>query len=229
MRKVDYNEWAEYINSLSLYSRREIASVLEIAAGNCRIADIIADRYDFFVATDISFQMLNCSGKNNYHKVACDMRELPFNFQFDFIYATFDSLNYILSKEELLRFFMNIQNFMHSDSYFTFDVSLEKNSLKHERKLNRKGKVNGLSFTQISRYDKYAKIHTNRFIIKDRNENIVEEIHKQRIYELMEIFEIIENSGMFVMECFDAFSFDDADMNSERAQFLIKKAQNADD
>ncbi len=225
MRKVDYYDWADYITQLTLYTRRKINSVLEIAAGSCAISDLLFEKYDFVVASDLSFHMLQNSKKDRMHKVAADMRQLPFKYKFDFIFSTFDSVNYILTEEELLQFFIDIQSCMHTDTFFAFDVGLELNSIKYERKLNRKGKFNGIKYRQISKYNKEDRIHTNHFIIEDSEGNVFEEIHKQKIYDLIELFEIIENSGMFVVECFDAFSFDDADLTSERAQFLIKKGK----
>ena len=49
------------------------------------------------------------------------------------------------------------------------------------------------------------------------------EIHKQRIYDFYFYFDVIEKNGLYVAECFDAFTFKDASPNSERAQFILKK------
>ena len=38
-----------------------------------------------------------------------------------------------------------------------------------------------------------------------------------------EYFDLIEQSKLYVVECFDAFTFDDAKANSKRVQFVVKK------
>lgn len=224
MRKIDYNSWAEYIEDIIEYCDLHPKSVLEIAAGHCSVADLLSDKYDLFIASDLSIDMLKRSENKNLLKTLCDMRALPFNEKFDFIYSTFDSVNYLLTEEDLLRFFKEINKNLSDDGVFTFDASLEKNSIKYEKELNRIGKYNGVKYRQISHYDRRTKIHTNEFIITDGNGKERREIHKQRIYDLVDFFEIIENSGMFVIDCFEAFSFENADMNTDRAQFIIEKA-----
>ncbi len=223
MRKVDYNDWAEYLKQLSAYARYKITNVLEIAAGTCPIACVLKNEFPNLIATDLSKNMLLQCNDDSLKRVVADMRRLPFKTKFDFIYSTFDSVNYLLSEEDVEKFLSEVSELMHEKSILTFDVSLEKNSLKYERKLNRRGKVNGIKYIQKSNYDRVKKIHENRFIIKDQDGNTFEEVHRQRIYDLIDFFEFIENSGMFVVECFEAFTFDDADQNTDRAQFVIKK------
>ena len=53
----------------------------------------------------------------------------------------------------------------------------------------------------------------------------ITETHIQKIYDFNYYFEVINNSGLFVSECFEAFSFDDADDKSERVQFIVKHCE----
>ena len=151
------------------------------------------------------------------------MTKLPFKIKFPLIISAFDSINYLLTHVELNSLFSNINNLLTDNGIFTFDVSLEKNSLKNERRLNRKGKVNGLRYVQKSKYDNTAKIHYNYFRIFLENGDVIEEIHKQKVYEFFDYFSVIENNGLYVENCYDSFSFDDADENCERVQFVVKK------
>ena len=49
------------------------------------------------------------------------------------------------------------------------------------------------------------------------------EVHKQKIYPLEKYFELVEDCGLYVVDCFESFSFEDAHDNSERVQFILKK------
>ncbi len=222
MRSVDYEHWAQYI--LSIYDLLEIKgeNILELAAGNLKLAEKIAVRFPQVIASDISLEMLKLNDKN-LNKICCSMEQLPFKINFDYIYSTFDSLNYLNSEDKLKNFFLEISTVMNGDSYFTFDVSLEKNSLKHEKRLNRKGKFGNIKYIQKSEYDKNSKIHLNHFKIMLEDGRIVEEIHKQKIYDFDYYFEVIDDAGMYVAHCFETFTYENANENSERAQFIIKR------
>ena len=95
--------------------------------------------------------------------------------------------------------------------------------MENEKRLNRKGKFNGIKYIQKSKYDNADKIHYNSFQIILNNGEIIEETHKQKVYEFVDYFSVIENNGLYVEECFDAFTFDDANENCERVQFVVKK------
>ena len=159
----------------------------------------------------------------NSKRVCADMTMLPFKSKFDFIYSTFDSINYLTSKEELQKYFNEISEIMSDDGVFTFDASLENNSIKNVKRLNRKGKIDRLLYKQISKYDFDKKVHKNRFKVKLENGEIIEEVHTQKIYDFELYFEIAENSGLYVVDCFDSFTFEDANSESERIQFIMKK------
>lgn len=98
MRKIEYEVWAKYINTLvSNYVKKNV-KVLELASGNCKLAKNFKQYYPKIIATDISPNMLKSSGQNNILKVCCEMTRLPFKNSFGLIYSAFDSINYLTSK-----------------------------------------------------------------------------------------------------------------------------------
>ena len=151
------------------------------------------------------------------------MRYMPFKKKFDIMYSTFDSVNYMLTESDLKKLFESINDISHENTIFTFDVSLEKNSIKYEKHLNRKGKFKEMQYVQKSRYDRKERLHYNYFEIIMPDGNILNETHVQKIHKFETYFEIIDEAGLYVVDCFDAFSFDKADEKSIRAQFVLKK------
>jgi len=195
---------------------------LEIAAGNGKLAYHLSKIFPNSVLLDLSQSMLDQIDENE-KSVCADMISLPFKSKFDFIYSTFDSINYLKSEEELQKYFNEITHVLNDEGVFTFDASLENNSIKNVRRLNRKGKYHKLLYKQISKYDHDKQIHKNRFIIKLENGEIIEEVHTQKIFNFELYFELAENSGLHVVDCFDSFTFEDANGESERIQFIMKK------
>jgi SAM-dependent methyltransferase len=226
MRSIDYKKWAEYLSGISDEIGRENLDVLELAAGNCKIADNMNKKYSRIIVSDISFNMLLQSSNPAINKICCDMTALPFKNKFDFIYCTFDSVNYICSKDKYKQFFHNVANCLKDNGIFTFDISLEQNSMKYQRYLNRTGKFNDIVYKQKSLFDRKKGIHYNHFEITFADGKKVEEIHKQKIYPFEEYFKLIEKSDFYVHKCFQAFTYKNADSNTERAQFILKKNHN---
>lgn len=223
MQSINYKNWANYIFQLSHCSNGKINKVLELAAGNCVLANLLQNHFKNIFVCDKSIQMLNNAKQDNLSKVCCDMVSLPFNIEFDFIFSTFDSINYLTNEFLLNKFFKGIKSVISNEGCFTFDISLKNNSLKNVRDLNRTGEYEKIKYRQKSIYNESTQIHLNEFDIIMPDGKKYREIHKQRIYDFYFYFDVIEKNGLYVAECFDAFTFKDASPNSERAQFILKK------
>lgn len=222
MQSINYLDWSLYIKDLKIHYDEEGSTNLELACGDGIIASYLKDHFKDLVILDISKRMLDLTD-NEIKKVCADMISLPFKNKFSFIYSTFDSLNYLINSKDLFKLFTEIKLILKDDGLFTFDVSLEKNSIKNIKSLNRKGKFNGVKFIQKSKYNIDENIHTNHFKLKLDNGEIFEEVHIQKIYPFEYYFELIEDAGLYVVDCFDAFTFEDANNKCERVQFVIKK------
>ena len=224
MRTVRYDYWSDYIYDIASKYVDNKSRVLELGAGNCKLAKFLKKRYKNIIATDLSLQMLEKNKKITLPKICCDMTRLPFNGEFDLIISTFDSVNYLLYKKNLKALFKGISAILSENGIFTFDVSMEKNSKTHSALPNRAGKVGQIRFTQKSDYNKKNKIHKNIFEIQLANGEKITEIHKERIYSFDDYFILIEKAGLYVTECLEAFSFKDGTPKSKRLQFIVKKA-----
>ena len=223
MRKVRYDRWSEYLFYLTKDYLPEDPHILEIAAGNCSFTKLFSKYYPRIFASDLSIDML----KNSCYdldKICCNMLKLPFRNKFDLIYSTFDSINYLTSRNKLLHMFREVNSILSDNGIFTFDVSMEKNSLKHIEEPVRNGSFKGLSFTHKSEYNRQNRIHKNTFIILQPSGEKFVEVHRQKIYPFETYFEIIPRSGLYISACYKAFSFIKGDNKSERLQFILKKA-----
>lgn len=227
MRTIDYSVWANYIYSISKSVNKKNLSVLEIACGNGTIARLLKGKFKYYCVSDLSKDMLNQLDEKNIDRVCCNMTELPFKNKYDFIFSTFDSINYLMSKPKLKLLFNEVSGCLKTDGIFTFDVSLERNSKTYQKFLNRKGSNKGITFVQKSKYDEEKRIHYNYFEITLANGKKVKEIHKQKIYRFEDYFKFIDESDFYVYKCKKAFTDKDASAETERAQFILKKKREA--
>ena len=222
METVDYSYWADYLVEIhtTLGSQDDIA--LEIAAGNCKLGKYLINQFKKLYLTDISLEMLQYNN-SELQTVCCDMLELPFKNEFDFIYSTFDSINYLSTEYKLERLFNQIKFNLIDGGLFLFDVALVNNSKKYVSQLNRSGTHSGISYIQKSEFNSANNIHLNSFKIKLPDGSELKETHEQKIYDFYYYFEVLESEGFVVMECFDIFTFNDATSESDRVQFIVKK------
>lgn len=221
MSEVNYKRWAKYIYQLTKNYIQPDAAVLELASGNCSLASILKKYYKNIICTDLSLQMLRQSSFDK--KIVCSMIQLPFNNKFDLIFSSFDSVNYLLSQNKLLDLFNQVYNCLNDRGIFTFDVSLEKNSYNHQKDSKLKGKKGPLKYTRESVYDEKTRIHTNIFFLTDKYGNVFTEVHKQKIYNFNTYFELLDNAGLYVLNCYHAFTMRDAADNMDRIQFVVKR------
>jgi len=223
MKKLDYASWAKYILLIANENIHDDAKVLELGAGNCKMAKILSEKYNNYYASDISLSMLRSSDKNSLKKICCDMTLLPFKKKFDFVFSTFDSVNYILKQKSLQSLFNEVNYLLEEDGIFSFDVSLEKNSLNFITGKFTEGLHNGFHFKMLSKYNKLSRIHYNNFYIWNESGVKYKEVHKEKIYNINTYFKLAEKAGLHIEACYDCFTFKDVNQKSERAQFVMRK------
>jgi len=227
MKRIKYDKWAAYIYELVKMDCPKKSKVLELAAGDCSFAKYFIKYYPSLILSDISLSMLE-ENRNGFNKVCCNMLSLPFKSKFDLIYSNFDSLNYILSAKLLLKLFNDISLLLNDDGLFIFDVSLEKNSYVHVKKFNREGKYKSMAYRQKSTFNPVSGMHVNKFNIILANGDEYSEIHREKIYAFDTYFKIIEKTSLYVVDCYEAFTFNPGNKNSDRVQFILKKNTHAE-
>lgn len=223
MSKVDYKFWAKYLIKISSLYIKKNSKVLELAAGNCLLAKILSNHFPNYIATDISLSMLKKNTTKSLKKICCDMTLIPFKTKFDLIICAFDSINYLTNKKLVSNFLIEVRETLSDDGIFLFDAALERNSIKHQKEAIKNGKQNGVIFNRQSIYLHSSRIHKNIFEIIYPDGKKVSEVHRQKIYPLEFYFEVLDKSGLYVVECFNAFTFRNCKPNDLRAQFVVKR------
>lgn len=223
MRKVNYEKWAEYIWTIAAANIRGEISALELGSGTCNFANILRRNVKSIVASDISSTMLLQSKNKKLKKICFDMAAIPLKKKFNLVISLFDSVNYLTSKQKIYKMLKEVEYILDDDGFFTFDVSLEKNSYKFIKYSNHSGKVKDLEYIHQTSFNPQNRIHKNIFTIKLKDGRQIVETHKQKIYPFNFYFEVIEKTNLYVAECYRAFTFSKGNANSDRLQFILKK------
>ncbi|MEI7812788.1 MAG: methyltransferase domain-containing protein [Ignavibacteria bacterium] len=228
MHFIKYEEWAEYYYNITKDNLPDNARVLELAGGNAKLAVCMMEYFKDVITSDLSYNMLAQSTDNRLKRVCCNMEHLPFNGKFDLIFSAFDSINYLITKKSLSRTFQGVRCLLSDEGFFSFDVSLENNSINNVLFLNRKGIYKGINYEQKSVYDKEKRMHYNKFQFTLEDGSSYIETHKQKIFPIEVYFELLVTNGFIVKQCYDSFSLNDASQDSQRVQFVaIKDKSNA--
>jgi hypothetical protein len=132
-------------------------------------------------------------------------------------------VNYVLKQKSLKNLFIEVDYLLSKDGIFTFDVSLEKNSLNFTIGKSTEGQYNGFSYKLVSKYNKLSRIHYNNFYIWNESGIKFKEVHKEKIYPINTYFKLAEKAGLHIVACYDCFTFKDINQKSERAQFVMRK------
>jgi SAM-dependent methyltransferase len=223
MKHVNYDKWYDYISLIiEPYLTEDKPAILELAAGNLTLANLLSKRWNNVIATDYSKEMLLLDSRKKLPKVCCDMTNLCFSSQFDIIISSFDSVNYLLSKKKLSLLFNEVKHILKPDGIFLFDASLEANSIIFSKVKERIGVFNKIKYKHVNHYMPEKRLHINEFILYLDGKEYVE-IHKQKIFPFEDYFSLLEKAGLYVSECFECFSFNSCHSDSKRAQFIVKK------
>ncbi|MBN2090928.1 class I SAM-dependent methyltransferase [candidate division KSB1 bacterium] len=196
--------------------------ILDIACGTGNLALILAGMGCKVTGLDRSSAMLDIARVKCKNYSICFLVDKMQSFdlgdeQFDFIFNTFDSINYLLTLEEIKQFFTQVYQALKSDGYFIFDINTEHAfGYHHLGTFNRE--INGVRFIQKHSFDPQHCIETTCFLFDDG-----EEIHKQKGYPKVQIENLLAMVKFQIIACYRAFNLMPADENTERLLFLCSR------
>lgn len=236
MQDVDYESWAEYIDDLIQIHAPSTEAILELACGTGSIA-ILLDEFGYYriTATDVSKEMIEVASskaaakRSDVEFRAMDMLEIDLDHRFDLVLMVFDSINYLHTKNRLMKLFSGIERILKPGGFFIFDFATPRNSRKAIHFLNNEqGRLGNYRYHQTSLYDGKEKMHTNEFRIEELTGdgktilNISREVHRQRVFDLQEMTGILGESRLSLTAAYDDFSFRPADRKSLRITMITR-------
>ena len=230
MRHVDYVHWADYIESLLARHGPSPARMLDLACGTGTLAIELRKREYGMEGADGCGDMLEIAKakvqRSGYdiplhHKNFLDLDGLG---QFETVLCLYDSMNYLMSTELVSQALKKIRTLVKPDGFFIFDVCTESNSLRHFRDMTDQDQGEGFSYSRHSFFE--DGVQFNKFEIHfEESQEVVHEVHQQRIYGLDVIEQLLEDSPFEVAGAYGGFDFSPPTEFSDRVHFVLRASQ----
>jgi len=240
MYDVDYELWANFIDDILQIHHPDPHTLLELACGTGSLALSLDELncYDI-TATDKSDKMLEVarkkSGSDTYNLTfkQVDFTQIELEKRFDAAILLFDSINYLHTPGQIVKLLNHVEKVLHPGGLFIFDFTTPRNSRLAVKTLhNEKRKAaEDIEYERSSIFDKKQRLHTNEFTIRylDTNSRKIRreftELHKQKIYTLNEILDIVSRSSFSILNKYSGFELKEATHNSLRITLVLKCPQ----
>lgn len=227
MSHVKYKRWAKYIHAI-LKKENLGGTLLDVGCGTGEFLSQMRRYHYQLSGCDASKDMVNVARKKLpglpiHIDSLPSLKEIPEN-QYDVIVCLYDTINYLLEESDLLKSFQSIYRKLKTPGIFIFDVVTKSYCEQFFQNYSEKEVVEGnIAYSRNSHFDGLNNIQTN-YIQVFTSDGIFEEIHKQKIYKLRLIQDIIlEKTSFESVQTFADFSFKKGDENSGRVHFIAKK------
>ncbi len=229
MAVVPYRQWVSYVERLWERFEASPTSVLDLACGTGNVTLELARRGYQVTGVDYAPAMLRqarAKAAPGTRFLLQDARRLELAESFDACVCLFDSLNYLLSPEELRDAFRGVAQHLNPRGLFIFDVNtvraLERGMFSQEGT----GADPSLSYVWRSAYEPQTclcRIAMRFQVHTPTGTREFDETHVQRGYPLAQITTLLEGAELDVLGAYQAYAFRPATERSDRAYFVARR------
>ena len=236
MEDVPYEDWCLWIRETLADHGIHDGLVLDLGCGTGVMTELLAEAGYDMTGIDFSEEMLEAaverreqSGHETLY-LCQDMREFELYGTVRAIISICDSMNYILEEEELLGILtLAAQNYLDYGGLFIFDLNTE---YKYRELLGQQtiaeNREEG-SFIWENDYDEEEMINEYNLTLFIREDSGYyrkeEETHYQRAYSCETVQRMVEQSGLKLLQIYDAFTHEPANENSERIYVICQRRE----
>ena len=257
MDNVPYDEWADYLHELLLEKGIDKGIICELGCGTGRITGKLRDFGYDMIGIDISQEMLQIAADKEKKGVAGeimylnqDMREFELYGTVAAVVCICDGMNYIMEKEDLLKVFRLVNNYLDPNGVFIFDMNTpyyyrkilgeqsicenrEEGSFIWENYYDSETMVNEFDMTIYIRRNseiKNVNAPSYRRNPKSKSENSApvyerfEETHYQKAYRINEVKMLLKRAGLKDIEVFEVLTHAAPKSNTERVYFISRES-----
>ncbi len=235
MDNIPYDQWAEYIVTLLKKYGVEDGLVCELGCGTGSITRRLSEAGYDMIGIDESEDMLEVAmydhmeENNGILYLNQDMREMELYGTVNAFVCVCDSMNYLLTEEDLVKTFKLANNYLEAGGIFIFDMKTE---YEFGTKMGNRTIVDNRddgSLIWDNRFDPVTK--ENRYLITiydpvPEEEGVferIDELHVQKAYAPETVRKLIEKAGLEFVAVYDAFTFDGPKDDSERLYFIARE------
>lgn len=239
MDDTPYEKWGERLDALIrkygvskperdvedvLASERNL--VVDLGCGTGTLTELMYRKGYDMIGVDVSESMLNIAMEKKEESgseilyLLQDMRELELYSTVGTVFSVCDSLNYILEDDELLDVFSLVNNYLYPGGIFIFDFNTEYKYRQVIGNTTIAENREDCSFIWENLYDPEEELNEYDLTVFVREDGDrfrrFTETHFQRGYTVERIRELLERSGMALIELLDADTGESVTAESER-------------
>lgn len=250
MDNIPYEYWEQYIlQLLCKFNVKPYSHITELGCGTGKMTRLLSEDGFTMTGIDLSEEMLKVAFRNTpdsmYYVnmnaymqsnnetreespityIYGDMRDFKLNEKQDAIISICDSMNYLLTNDDLTMAMQAARNNLKKNGILIFDL---KTKYFFENVLDGytdSDVIDNISYTWKNKYNSESHIHKYLLdfnITQDdgsiRNEK---EVHEQRAYSGQDIKECALNADFRKAVAYDAFTFEKPKKNSERIYIIL--------
>jgi len=234
MENVDYTRWSDYIDRLFTMHNYHPKRVLDIACGTGSATVLLAQKGYDMAGTDRAREML-FKAREKAEKLGLyipfwqqDMRYLSVSSPYDAVICLYDSINYMITQEDMSQVFQKVSESLVPKGMFIFDITTEYNIIKHFHLKTFAETEENFSYIWRNIYlqnEKICKTVLTFFLKEGGKYEKYEELHIQKIFSVSELKDLLEQNGYKMLSAFECFTFNKWNRNSERINITAVKRQ----
>jgi SAM-dependent methyltransferase len=226
---IDYSLWSKAIIDICKRYHINWNDYLDVGCGTGNISIILGPYFKNIYGVDLSEQMLFEAGEKFRNErlrpilVCQDMRYLELNRKFDLITCCLDAVNYLLSEEDLIRYFYSIRKHLNPEGLFIFDI----NSYHKLKNI-----IGNNTFTYCEDNivyiwenlyeDDTINMNLTFFVRKGKVYERFDEEHKERAYLEKDIEKILNECGLIITDKMDNYLYKEVSDKTERIVYVCK-------
>jgi SAM-dependent methyltransferase len=213
---VDYRSWVGYVERVFRHFGADPKTVLDLACGTGIPTLLLARRGYRLTGVDRSPEMLaDLEAKRGDLPVAtlrADIRDFTVPEPHDAAICLYDSMNYLLTEDDLGRCFGCVRQALVPAGLFVFDMNTEFGLAEHWGTRSTTREVGGVCSVWQNSYDPEARVSTLHLTFWEQPEpgNVgqrFEEIHQERAYRVEEVRRCLERAGFNEVHFYQHGSF----------------------
>lgn len=233
MEHIPYDEWADYIDNILKKHGITKGLVLELGCGTGTMTRRMAEKGYDMIGIDLSEDMLSIAkqgseGKEDGILYLCqDIREFELYGTVAAVFCVCDTINYILSSEDLSKVFHLVSNYLDPGGLFIFDM--DTRYLYEEVLGDSTNFINHESVAFIwenSYYPEEMINEVNLTLFLKQGDSLYrknEETHVRRAYEVNTIKELLGGAGLDIIGVYHELTNSEPRPNSERIYIIAKE------
>lgn len=232
MDNIPYEEWSQYLTELFHQYSITDGTLVELGCGTGTLSLLMHNQGYSLIGIDNSTDMLTLAAEkitpsSNITLLHQDMRILDLGTNYDGFFCICDSLNYLLSPEDVLSTFYGVKRHLKHNGIFIFDLKTPyfyQNVLGDQTFCDHQ---EDCSYTWENSYFEEDNINQYDLTIfaKQPDSELFErfyETHHQKAYSLTEMIDLLTKSGLEYVTAYDAFTTNPPDSTSERIYIIAR-------